>query len=224
MEGIKIMGDWGNYILGFAFFFASHSLPTRPAIKSRLVQWLGAAGFTLAYSALSTFALIVLIMVARGAPHVTLWEWAEWQNHIALTGMCVAILLVALTLGRPNPLSFGGWGHERYDPNRAGVIGWVRHPLLLALLIWSLSHLLPNGDLAHVIMFGCFALFSLLGGKLIDRRKKRQLGVEEWTWLSHTKRAFTPTINGVVRLVIGLVFYGLIIWAHEPVIGISPLP
>ena len=218
------MADWGTYILGFMFFFISHSIPTRPKVKAQIVARLGTTGFTLAYSALSTFALIVLIWVARTAPHVTLWQWAEWQNHIALTGMCVATLLVALTLGRPNPLSFGGWGHARYDPKHAGIIGWVRHPLLLVLLIWSLSHLLPNGDLAHVIMFGCFAVFSLLGVKLIDRRKKRQLGAEEWSRLSHTKRAFTPTLNGSVRLVVGLVLYGLIIWAHEPVIGISPLP
>lgn len=218
------MTDWASYILGFAFFFVSHSIPTRPKVKARIVKTLGPRGFTLAYSALSTFALIVLILVARGAPFVPLWEWAEWQNHLALTGMLVAILLVALTIGRPNPLSFGGWGHECFMPNHPGVVGWIRHPLLAALLIWSLSHLLPNGDLAHVIMFGCFALFSILGTKLIDRRKRRQLGHDEWTRLSQTHREIAPSLNGILRLCSGLVLYALIIWAHEPVIGISPLP
>ncbi|MCB1349216.1 MAG: NnrU family protein, partial [Maritimibacter sp.] len=42
---------WGEYILAFAVFFASHALPVRPAIKARIVARIGARGFSLAYSA-----------------------------------------------------------------------------------------------------------------------------------------------------------------------------
>ncbi|MDA5094619.1 NnrU family protein [Aliiroseovarius sp. KMU-50] len=218
------MQDWGGYILGFIFFFASHSIPTRPGVKSRFVDVLGARGFTLAYSALSTFALAVLILSARTAPQIPLWHWAEWHNHLALTLMLVAMIIVALALGRPNPLSFGGSQNDRFDPKQPGLIGWLHHPLLAALFLWSLAHMIANGDLAHVIMFGCFALFSFFGRKIINRRKIRQLGEEEWQRLAATRREILPSMNGMIRVCLGVLLYGLILWAHEPVIGISPLP
>lgn len=218
------MMDWVEYILGFAFFFASHSIPTRPSTKARLVSRLGARGFTLAYSVLSIFALIVLILAARNAPHVTLWHWEVWQGHLALTLMLVALVIVALTIGRPNPLSFGGSNTAAFDPKAPGIVGWFHHPLLVALFLWSAAHMIANGDLAHVIMFGCFALFSLVGRKIINARKRRELGPDIWAQLRATRRQVHPTLNGMIRVAIGVALYGLVLWAHEPVIGISPLP
>ena len=47
-----------------------------------------------------------------------------------------------------------------------------------ALALRAAAHVVPNGDLAHVILFGTFAGFALLGGHLIDRRKSREMGAE----------------------------------------------
>lgn len=218
------MLDWSGFILGFAFFFVSHSIPTRPRVKAWLVGKLGNSGFTLAYSALSIAALTILILSARGAPHVTLWHWETWQNHLALMLMLVALVIVTLAIGRPNPLSFGGANNSAFDPKAPGIVGWFHHPLLAALLLWSIAHMTANGDLAHVIMFGCFALFSYFGRKIINRRKKRELGEARWAELCQTRMHLHPTLNGMVRLGIGLCIYAFVLWAHGPVIGISPLP
>ncbi|UWP94174.1 NnrU family protein [Aliiroseovarius crassostreae] len=218
------MQDWSSFLLGILFFFVSHSIPTRPKVKHRLVSVLGKRGFTLAYSILSIAALTVLILAARTAPHIPIWHWESWQNHLALTLMFLAIILVVLSVGRPNPLSFGGSDNALFDPNNPGIVGWFHHPLLVALLLWSSAHLVANGDLAHVIMFGLFGLFSLLGRTIINKRTRRELGTETWEALRKTRLGFKPSINGSIRFALGIVLFAATVWAHEFIIGISPLP
>ncbi|WP_428548811.1 NnrU family protein [Profundibacter sp.] len=221
---MELLSDWGEFIAAFVVFFVSHSIPTRPAVKSRIVAMIGPVGFTLAYSALSTAILTWIIIAAGRAPYVELWGWEPWQNNIPLTAMYFATLIFTMTLCQPNPLSFGGCNNDRFDPNDPGLIGWIHHPLLVTLLIWSLAHMVPNGDLAHVIVFGLFAGFSLLGMRIINKRARRILGANEWQRLSNTKRSFKITRRGLVRLTLGTALYLALLYLHEPVIGISPLP
>ena len=216
------LNGWGEFAAAILFFLLSHSIPVRPPVKAKLVAWLGGTGFTIAYSALSIGALAWLILAAGRAPAVVLWDWAPWQNHLTYAAMTLACAVAALAIGRPNPLSFGGANNQRFDPDQPGIVGWNRHPLLLALLVWSLGHLVPNGTLAHVILFGLFAAFSLLGMRLIDRRKQRTFGLAEWQRLAGGPRRIVPTTSGIARLAAAAVLYLLLILGHGPVIGIQP--
>lgn len=218
------MLDWAIYALAILLFFLTHSIPVRPANKARIVARVGGRGFTLGYSALSLAALSFVIVAANRAPIIQVWPWAPWQNHVTLLAMAVASIIAALAIARPNPLSFGGRDNHRFAPQAPGIIGWMRHPLLMALLIWALGHLVPNGNLAHVILFGIFAAFSALGVRIIDRRQKRILGMENWQRLSATTRHIRPSLNGLLRLAIGLAVYVLLVLLHGPVIGAYPLP
>lgn len=219
---------WAEFILAFAVFFASHSLPVRPPVKPWLVARLGRWGFTLAYSALSLAILAWLIVAAGRAPYVELWAWAMWQSHLAVTVMLGVCLLAALAIGQPNPLSFGGGRNETFDAGAPGIIGLTRHPLLVALGLWALAHIIPNGNLAHVLLFGCFFCFALLGRRLVDRRKRREMGEvweplvaevarNRWTWPAGKWPAVA------LRLVAGVAVYLGLLMAHQPVIGVSPL-
>ncbi len=220
---MQFLSQWGEFIAAFAVFFLSHSIPVRPAVKSRIVARTGALGFALLYSALSIAVLTWIIIAAGRAPFVEIWGWAEWQNHVPLTGMFVATLIVTMVFGQPNPLSFGGWNNDRFDPDNPGLIGWIRHPLLMALLIWSAAHMVPNGNLAHVIVFGLFAGFSILGMAIIDRRARRILGAETWQHLSKTRRNLTISRRGITRIAISVLIYLALLYSHEWVIGVSPL-
>jgi len=219
---VQFLQEWGEFLAAFAAFFLSHSIPVRPKIKSRIVARIGGLGFTLGYSALSIAILTWIIVAAGRAPYIGLWDWAPWQNYGPLIGMFVAVIIISMAFGQPNPLSFGGWNNQRFDPENAGIIGWVRHPLLVALLIWSASHLLPNGNLAHLIVFGLFGGFSLLGRKIIDRRAKRILGLEHWQKLAATRREFRLTRRGLTRVTIGILIYLALLYSHEWVIGVTP--
>lgn len=217
------MQGWGGFIVAFAAFFASHAIPVRPAVKSRIVAVIGARGFSLVYSALSVAVLGWIIAAAAHAPYLKLWPRAAWQTWVPLLAMVPASVIVALALGRPNPLSFGGARNADFDPNHPGIVGWMRHPLLWAIGLWAAAHMVPNGDLAHVILFGTFVGFSALGMVMIDRRKRRQMGAD-WSRLTQTARRVEITPGGLGRVALGLGLYGLLIWLHGPVIGISPLP
>lgn len=219
--------DWAEFVLAFGVFILSHSVPVRPPLRPWLQARLGASGFTLAYSALSLAVLAWLIMATGRAPHLPLWDWAPWQLHVPLVVMLPVCLILALALARPNPFSFGGARNDRFDPARPGIVRLTRHPLLLALALWSAAHVVPNGDLAHVALFGTFAGFALLGGRLVDRRKRREMGAD-WDQL-RAKVATAPLVQGVsvetgLRLVAGLALYGLLVWLHPVLIGVSPLP
>ncbi len=211
----------------FAGFFLSHSIPTRPNIRARLVQILGPRGFTAAYSALSLVMLAALIVAVGRAPIVGLWPQAPWLHSIALIGMFAVCVIVAFTLGRPNPFSFGGAQNEKFDPANPGIVRWMRHPILVALGLWAALHLLPNGDLAHVLMFGTFTVFSYVGMGLIDRRKKRELGVQAWETLRCQVRDHpllsTPNVtpSNVVRLCLAVALFAALLLFHSLVIGIA---
>lgn len=219
---------WLEFVTAYVAFFLSHSLPVRPPLRPWLLASLGTPGFTLAYSALSLAVLAWLIGAAGRAPYVIQWDWAPWQVHVPLTVMGPACLILALSIGRPNPFSFGGAHNDRFDPQQPGIVRWSRHPLLLALALWAAAHVVPNGDLAHVILFGTFAAFALLGGRLIDARKRREMGAE-WQRLRVAVAAaplpFWRASGGTLaRFVAGIVLYATLLWVHPILFGVSPLP
>lgn len=217
---------WNEFAFAFAAFFLTHSIPIRPPLRPWAVARLGHAGFGIAYSALSLGVLAWLIAAAGRAPYVPLWDWAPWQNHVVLAVMLPVCVILSLAIARPNPFSFGGAQNDRFDPASPGIVSLTRHPLLLALGIWSAAHILPNGDLAHVILFGTFAGFAMLGGRLVDRRRQREMG-QRWhdlrAALSECPASLSLTADTLLRLAAGLMLYAGLIWLHPLVIGVDPL-
>jgi len=216
---------WIEFAAAFAAFFVSHALPVRSPLRPWLHARLGRRGFTLAYSALSLCVLGWLIGAAGRAPHVPLWEWAMWQKLVPLAIMLPVCLILALSVARPNPFSFGGARNDRFDPARPGIVRLTRHPLLLALALWAAAHVVPNGDLAHVVLFGTFAGFAAVGGHLVDRRKRREMGAG-WQRLRRAvaegpllPRTLSPCL--AMRLAAGAALYAGL---HPLLFGVSPLP
>lgn len=80
--------------------------------------------------------------------------------------------------------------------------------------------------MAHVILFGTFAGFAMLGGHLVDRRRQREMG--QW-WhdlratVSESPASLSLTTDTLLRLTAGLMLYAGLIWLHPLVIGVDPL-
>lgn len=220
---------WVEFGIVVCLFLLSHALPVRPPLRPWLVARLGAQGFTLAYSVLSLAVLAWLIAAAGRAPFVPLWEQASWQSHLPILGLLPACLILGLAIARPNPFSFGGASNAAFDPAHPGIIRWMRHPLLVALAIWAGVHLGANGDLAHALLFGLFLIFALMGMRMIDRRRQRDMGAR-WHGLVAAMAAGPiwprPVNQGraLLRLCLGLGLYGLLLLLHPVVIGVSPWP
>ncbi|MEM8950149.1 MAG: NnrU family protein [Pseudomonadota bacterium] len=217
---------WVEFVLAFLVFFASHSILIRPPVKPWLVARIGSRGFTAFYVILSLAVLAWLINAAGQAPYVELWPWAPWQSHVTLALMLPACLLLAMSIARPNPFSFGGALNDRFDPEHPGIIRWTRHPLLAVLALWAMAHLLPNGDLAHALVFGSFAAFALFGIRLVDQRKRLELG-DEWQRLLTRVQASRVIPKPVYyralvfRLSVGIGLFYALIWLHPLILGVS---
>ncbi len=223
------MTGWAEFAAALVLFLLSHAVPVRPPVRPWLVARLGARGYFIAYSLLSLALLGWLIVAAARAPYVEVIPPAGWLRWVPVLVMPLACLLAVVGVAGGNPLSIGGIGKERFDPDRPGVLALTRHPLLLAILLWALAHLPANGDLAHVILFGLFAAFSALGMAAIDRRYRRALGEE--TWASLARNTARLSLRGALQIrpapgqiaAAGLL-YAVLIWLHPAIIGVSPLP
>jgi uncharacterized membrane protein len=144
--------------------------------------------------------------------------------------MLPACLLAVFGIGASGGLSLGSQTQDPFDPAKPGIARITRHPLLWALTLWSLAHLAPNGDLAHVILFGSFASTALLGMIVFDRRARRRLGDAHWREVLRTT-AFMPFTRGLGvhgvdrpwrRVLLGIAIYGVLLVLHAPIIGVSP--
>ncbi len=224
-----MMQDWSGFAAALVLFLLSHAIPVRPPVRRWLVARLSLRGYIFAYSALSLGLLWWLIVEAARAPYVEVIPPRDALRWAPLLTMPVVCLLVVAGMARQNPLSFGGIGPEPFDPDRPGLLAFTRHPLPLAIMLWSVAHLLANGDLAHVILFGLFALFSGAAMGMIDRRKRRELGSSEWRRLSRNTallslRGLRHVSVSPLQIVAAALAYAGLIWLHPLIIGVSPLP
>lgn len=230
---------WLEFICAGLVFLITHRIPTMPSVRARIVGVIGERGFIIAYSTLSFIVLSWLIVAAGRAPYIELWALKSWQYWAPNIAMPLACVVIAFSIAAPNPLSFGGSKPDTFDADKPGFAGVMRHGLLWALALWSSSHLIPNGNLAHVILFGSFLIFSFYGMRIIDRRRQRQLGMTQWQALSHATSLWPfqslvsgrwrPSLSGIwqstsIRLVIAVVLYMVLIMSHAGIIGVSPLP
>ena len=219
---------WIEFVSSLLVFFVSHSVPVRPPVRTKLVRVLGQRGFTVAYSLLSLSVLGWVIGAAGRAPHVLLWDWAVWHGHLALVAMLLVCLILSLGVAAPNPFSFGGARNDAFDPARPGLVRLTRHPLLVALAVWASVHVVANGTLSYAILFGGFAAFAVLGVRLVDRRKQREMG-KRWHELRDAV-ALAPfrfpasTGSMVLRLGAGVAAYLVLLWVHPYVFGVNPWP
>jgi len=228
---------WSEYALAFALFISAHVLPARPAIRGRLVALLGGERrHLLTYSTASLALLYWLILAAGRAPLVMLWGLAPWQLWIPNLLMPVVVLVAVAGTAVANPFSLGGSGALPFDPERPGITALSRHPLLLAIALWALGHLVPNGTLAHVLLFGSFAAFAILGMVMLDRRRRRQWGSERFAELARNTSLwpFEAWLRGRWRLrldrlprrrlAIAAALYLGLLGLHPLLFGVSPLP
>lgn len=229
---------WFEFISAGIVFLVTHRVPTIPPVRAMIVGVIGERGFLIAYSALSIMVLTWLIIAAGRAPHIEVWAMASWQYWAPNIAMPIVCVLIAFSVASPNPLSFGGRRPESFDPNHPGFAGVTRHGLLWALALWSASHLAPNGNLAHVILFGSFCAFSLYGMRIIDRRRQRQMGMETWQSMARATSSWPfqslitghwkPSLSGtfrdtIIRLGFSIALYMVLLMTHADVIGVSPL-
>jgi len=198
-------------------FFATHSLPSLPGLRARLVKLMGERGYLILHSVLATLSLLWLLVATLEAPRVELWGFHDWARWVPICVMPFACILLAAGLTSPNPFSLGG-GTKGFDPKNPGIVGLTRHPVLLAAALWSGAHLFPNGELRAVLLFGALCGFSLMGMLLFDRRRKALAP------LAAGLRIGMADLPGLLlRALGGLLLYAALLHLHAMLFGLDPL-
>ncbi|WP_447932456.1 NnrU family protein [Sphingopyxis fribergensis] len=222
-----------EFFAALAIFLVSHSVPARPAMRSKCVALLGERPYLFVYSIVSLGLLAWLLSAASRAPYIALWEVSLAQYFAPIVLMVPAFFLFGGGAFCPNPLSVS-FSRTRFDPARPGIVAITRHPLLWGFALWALAHMVPNGDLVSVMMFGGFGLFALLAMPLIDRRKRRALG-PIWTelarqtsilpgaaWLSGRTVLRWRWHELLATLIATASLYAGLLWAHPYLFGPDP--
>jgi uncharacterized membrane protein len=183
-------------ILGLLLFLGIHSTRVfADGFRSARIAQLGDKGWKLLYTALSLAGFVLLCWgyaLARQQP-VLLWSPPPWTRHVAALLMLPSFVLVMASQIPGNAIK-----HR------------LQHPMLLGTKIWALAHLMANGTLADVLLFGSFLVWAIL-----TFRSARQRG---------ESRGRPPTMGGTLAVVgtgtvLWLVFA---FWAHRFLIGVSP--
>ncbi len=224
-----------EFSFALAAFFVSHRLPTRPPVRQWLVARMGEPVFRGVYGVMSVAILAWLIAAALRAPVVILWWPQPWHAAFPIVLMPASLILVAAAALSPNPLSIN-MRSVPFDPERPGIVSVTRHPMLWGFGLWALSHVVVNGDLVSLVLFGGLGLFALHGMRILDVKTKGRLGDDEWARLA-SKTSIVPfkaVVAGSTRLdvdrrmllgaVAGIAFYVWFVFqGHEMIIGADPL-
>jgi uncharacterized membrane protein len=145
--------------------------------------------------------------------------------------MPLATILLVAGYSTPNPTAVGMERSARADDPAPGILRVTRHPVMWAIGLWAISHVIANGDLRSLVFFGAFAGLSLGGTVLIDRKKQLALG-SNWSRLAEvtSNLPFAALVTGrtrlrwrdisLLRIAAGLLLYVVLYRAHSIIAGV----
>ena len=183
-------------LIGIVLFIGMHSasivaLPVRDRIAARSER-----AWKAAYSIVSLIGIVLMVRGyadLRQTPTV-LYVAPVWLRHVAALLMLPAFAFFIAP----------------YFPGRIKTA--LKHPQLVAVKTWAVAHLLVNGTLADVLLFGSFLVWAVADRMSLQHRAQRPLpGAPE-------SRA-----NDIIVVVVGLLLYvAFALWAHEALFGVRP--
>jgi uncharacterized membrane protein len=186
-------------ILGLILFLGSHSARIfAEPWRQRRIAAMGLNGWKAIYSIVAIVGFVLIVIgygEARSAP-VILYSPPPWTRHLAALLTIPAFVLLAAA----------------YVPGTR-IKRAVGHPMVAGVKIWAFAHLLANGTLADVLLFGSFLAWAVVD-YIASRRRDRVAG---------TVYAVGPVSRDLIAVVIGLAAWALFaFWLHAAWIGVRP--
>lgn len=187
-------------LAGLIVFLGVHSTRVfAERFRARWVARIGEKSWKGAYAIVSIAGFFLLVWgygLARQSP-VVLWTPPRGMNHLAALLTLVSFVMLAAA----------------YVPGN-GIKALLKHPMVLAVKVWAFAHLLSNGTLADMVMFGAFLAWAVLVFRASRQRDRAQgtvyaPGTASRTWIT--------IVAGVGAWVV------FAFWGHARLIGVSPL-
>ncbi|MEM8663655.1 MAG: NnrU family protein [Pseudomonadota bacterium] len=189
-------------ILGLVLFLGVHSLPIASGVRVRIKDSIGDIPYRIVFSLVSLGGLIA---IAEG---FKAWKYQEGSaflyipppalSHVALLLMLFSFIALASMYGKSH------------------IKKVLKHPMLVAIKIWALAHLLANGDAASVTLFGAFLVWAVVDRISVKRRERAGMA---------TPVSFEPRVrDDIIALAVGIIVYVLFVWkVHLWLIGVAPV-
>ena len=185
-------------ILGIILFLGSHSFTTMRERRAAIVGRIGEQPYKGLYSVVALFGFVLIVYgfhVYREDGLIQLWTPPDWTRHITILLMWFAFVSLAASGKAPGRIR-----------------GWLHHPMVTAVKIWALAHLLANGDLGGMILFGSFLAWAVA-----DRISVKRRGDAGAARVARFTRADAVALGG------GTVAYVAMLFLHPYLIGVAVL-
>jgi uncharacterized membrane protein len=182
--------------LGLGLWWASHLFPIfMPGRRAGAIARVGEKPYKVVFALVSLGAIVLMVAGFRQSGFIDVWSPPSWTVHVNNLLMLLAIFL------------FGA------KDAKSSAKHYIRHPMLAGVTVWALAHLMVNGDLAAIILFGGllgWAVVAMIGSNLRDGM---------WDRPASGDRA------GLIRhAVITVVVFAALAAIHGPLLGVNPFP
>ena len=186
-------------ILGLVIFLGVHSVRiVADEWRDSMIAKLGEKSWKIAYAIVSAIGFVLIVYGfgrARLDP-TELWRAPLWLHHVA--GLLVAISFILIVAA--------------YVPGTR-IKAAIGHPMVAGVKVWAFAHLLVNGMLSDLVLFGSFLVWAIFD--FTSARKRDRLAGRQYT--------SGPAWRDAITVVIGLVAWGVFAhWLHGPLIGVAP--
>jgi len=187
-------------VLGLILFIGLHLVPTVPDLRRGLADRFGDGAYKVAFSVLSLVGFLLIVygyhkLQVMPGKNPQLWAPPTWTRHIAFLLMLPAMIFLVAA----------------YVPSRIRTA--LKNPMLAAIKVWALAHLLANGDLGSLLLFGSFLAFAIYDR--ISVKQREALG---------PLGAKTGTLSGDVMVIgIGVALYAVMLTVGHPLLIGVPL-
>jgi uncharacterized membrane protein len=181
-------------VVGLAAFLGVHVFVTRREPRAQAIARWGEGPYKLAFSLVSALGLALIVYGFaryRATGWIDVWSPPAWTRHVAAALTLPAVVLVVAA----------------YVPGHIKRV--LKHPMLAGVKLWALAHLVANGDLGSIILFG-----SILAWAVYDRislKRRSDPGAPPIPVGGWRNDAIAVVVGVLVYLALGLVFHPVVI-------------
>jgi uncharacterized membrane protein len=181
-------------VVGLVLFLGAHVFTTRRKVRARVVAAMGEGTYKIVYSLV---ALAGLVLIVWGFAHyrsdggwIQVWTPPKALKHLNIALMLPAVILVVAAY------------------LRGRIYATLKHPMLAGVKLWAFGHLLANGDLGGIILFG-----SILAWAVYDR-----ISLKRRTDAGSPPIPVGGTGNDLIAVAVGVIVYLALAFAFHPVV------
>ena len=182
-------------ILGLLLFLGVHSFAMLRGARAAAIHIVGEKYYRLGFTIKSALGLVLIVIGFdrwRAAGAAVIWNPPLWTHDLTAAAMWLAFVSLACMGKRPGRIK-----------------GFLKHPMLVAIKLWAFGHLLANGDVAGMLLFGTFLAWAVVDRIAVKRRG--DLGAPAMP-------RFTRADG--VALLAGSAAFVLMFWAHRYLVGV----